>query len=342
MRRQDFHYDLPPELIARHPSAQRRDSRLLLLPGAGECEDACFSDLVSLLRPDDFLVFNNSKVIPARLHGHKATGGRIEILLERALPTQQALVKIKASKAPKKDSLLILDGGQSVKVAGRHQDLFCLQFSTDPVPYFEQHGEVPLPPYLERSPEDQDKERYQTVYAEDAGSVAAPTAGLHFDAAMFNELEQAGVNHGFVTLHVGSGTYQPVRCDEIEDHQMHAEYFSLGAELVAKINETKKRGGRVVAVGTTSLRSLEAASANGMLAPFVGDTRIFIYPGYKFRTVDALLTNFHLPESTLLMLVSAIAGRERILAAYEHAIDHRYRFFSYGDCMLIERANHEC
>lgn len=338
MRRLDFHYDLPPELIARHPSVQRRDSRLLYLPRASEREDKRFVDLVSLLRPDDVLVFNNSKVIPARLFGHKSTGGRIEILLERALQNNQALVKIKASKAPRKDASLKLDGGQTVRVGDRQQDLYCLQFSSDPVAYFEQHGEVPLPPYLERPPEDQDRYRYQTVYAKEAGSVAAPTAGLHFDTNMFRELEQAGINYGFVTLHVGSGTYQPVRCDAIEDHQMHAESFSIDAELVAKIENARQRGGRVVAVGTTSLRSLEAASADGHLAPFAGDTRIFIYPGYPFRTVDALLTNFHLPESTLLMLVSALAGRERILAAYQHAIDQRYRFYSYGDCMLIERA----
>ncbi|NNF16746.1 MAG: tRNA preQ1(34) S-adenosylmethionine ribosyltransferase-isomerase QueA, partial [Gammaproteobacteria bacterium] len=289
------------------------------------------------LKAGDMLVFNDSKVIPARAFGRKPTGGKVEILLERALDHRRAWVKLKASKKTPIGLVIALEGGCQATVTARDADLFCLEFDISPVEYFVAHGRIPLPPYLERNPEPLDATRYQTIYAEDPGSVAAPTAGLHFDAAMFASLAQAGVETGFVTLHVGSGTFQPVRCENVTEHRMHAERISVDADLVQRIQAVKRAGGRIIAVGTTSLRSLEAASINGDVQPFSGETDIFILPGYRFRTVDALLTNFHLPESTLLMLVSALAGRTRTLEAYQHAIDERYRFFSYGDCMFVEQ-----
>lgn len=337
MRRQDFSYQLPDELIARHPTDQRASSRLLYVPREGPVQDRRFRDFPVLLDAADLLVFNNSRVIPARAFGRKASGGRVELLLERAIDNSRAWVKLRASKTPVNGTAIVLDSGHTVKVTGRRDDLFCVEFGQDPVSWFEAHGQVPLPPYVDRPPEPRDSARYQTIYARHPGSVAAPTAGLHFDDTMFAHFSDAGVECGFVTLHVGSGTYQPVRCDDLSAHRMHAERVTVSAELVSRIRHARQRGGRIIAVGTTSLRSLEAASASGRLEAFDGDTEIFIYPGYAFKTVDALLTNFHLPESTLLMLVSAFAGHERIMSAYQHAIDERYRFFSYGDCMFLER-----
>ncbi|MEM7081228.1 MAG: tRNA preQ1(34) S-adenosylmethionine ribosyltransferase-isomerase QueA [Pseudomonadota bacterium] len=339
MKRTDFSFHLPPELIARRPTPERRDSRLLLLRSDGPPRDQQFCHLPLLLTPGDLLVFNDSRVIPARVFGRKDSGGRIEVLLER-IEAQRVLVKIKASKAPRAGSTLWLDAGdqaQFVTVIGREADLFVLNFPVDALGFFLEHGEMPLPPYIERRADDADTSRYQTVYAESLGSVAAPTAGLHFDNAMLEELDSAGIQRAHVTLHVGSGTYQPVRAERLDEHVMHSEYVEVGQELVDQVRATKAAGHRVVCVGTTSLRSLEAASQSGELQAYRGMTDIFIYPGYAFRTVDRLLTNFHLPESSLIMLVSALAGRSRILEAYAHAVTARYRFFSYGDCMLIDR-----
>ncbi|MFK8030723.1 MAG: tRNA preQ1(34) S-adenosylmethionine ribosyltransferase-isomerase QueA [Gammaproteobacteria bacterium] len=340
MRRDDFTFELPERLIARRPPEERRDSRLLALPCEGAPANREFRELTELVNSGDLLVFNNSKVIPARVFGTKESGGKIEVLLERIRDDQSVLVKIKASKSPKPGTVLQLAAGnrfEEVVVQGREHDLFVITFSSDPLSYFLNYGEMPLPPYIERRADDKDESRYQTVYAEPLGSVAAPTAGLHFDEAMLNELDAAGVERGTVTLHVGSGTYQPVRADRLEDHVMHSEYIEVSEELVAQVRRVKAAGGKVVCVGTTSLRSLEAASGSGELEAFSGETDIFIYPGYQFRTVDRLLTNFHLPESSLIMLVSALAGRQRILDAYQFAVANNYRFFSYGDCMLIDR-----
>ena len=337
MLRSDFHYELPDELIARHPAARRSDSRLLHLDGrSGALADLRFADLTSLLRHGDLLVFNDTRVIPARLHGHKATGGKVELLLERVVGGSRALVQLRSSKPPAAGSLVHLADGVDATVVGREDDFWLLDFGTDPAALFERHGEMPLPPYLRRDAEESDRERYQTVYARVPGAVAAPTAGLHFDAAMLEACERAGATRAHVTLHVGAGTFQPVRVDDVREHRMHAELTEVPATTVEAVAACRARGGRVVAVGTTAVRALESAAQGGRLAPFAGDTRLFITPGYRFRVVDALITNFHLPESTLLMLVSAFAGRAHVLAAYRHAVAARYRFFSYGDAMFVE------
>jgi S-adenosylmethionine:tRNA ribosyltransferase-isomerase len=365
MLRSDFHFELPGELIAQRPATPRSASRMLALDGSsGALSDLAFRDLPGLLTAADLLVFNDTRVVPARVHATKDSGGRIELLLERVLGGKTALLQVRASKGLKPQATVRLPGGETARMVDRDGDLYRLEFSCDVLAFFETHGEVPLPPYIDRAPEQADRERYQTVYARAQGAVAAPTAGLHFDADIFAALEKRRVRHAFVTLHVGAGTFQPVRVDEIEEHQMHSEYLEVPQAACDAINATRAAGGRVVAVGTTVVRSLETAATatatatataaavrcaragrppggaplRGGLLPYKGATRMFITPGYKFRAVDALLTNFHLPESTLLMLCAAFVGRDTLLAAYAHAVQARYRFFSYGDAMFLTPA----
>ena len=337
MKRTDFHYDLPQSLIAQSPLEQRSASRLLRFDRlTGGLDDRKFRDLPDLLGPGDLLVFNNTKVIPARLYGHKSSGGRVEILVERLLSQQECLAQIRASKSPKAGGVLNLEGGSKLQVLGREGSFFHLQLAGgDLMAVLEAHGHMPLPPYITREDTDRDRRRYQTVYARTPGAVAAPTAGLHFDRELLDQLEQAGVQSTTVTLHVGAGTFQPVRVENVEDHDMHAEWLDVPRSACDAISAARACGGRVIAVGTTAVRSLETAARGGELKPFSGDSRIFIYPPYEFQVVDAMITNFHLPESTLLMLISAFAGHAQTLAAYRHAVQERYRFFSYGDAMLI-------
>lgn len=340
MKRSDFHFDLPDQLIAQYPSAERSASRLLSLLGdSGDLADKEFLQLPELLQAGDLLVFNNTRVIPARIFGRKASGGKLEVLVERIVSSQRVLAHIRASKSPKAGSSIILADTVQVQVEGRQGELFELYFadSESVIEVLEAFGRLPLPPYIDREVDEADMERYQTVYASQQGAVAAPTAGLHFDDAMMQRLKQDGIETAFVTLHVGAGTFQPVRADDIRDHTMHSEYLQVSDEVVAQVRACKARGGRVVAIGTTSVRSLESAARGGELVAFSGETDIFIYPGYQFRVVDAMLTNFHLSESTLLMLVSAFAGYENVMCAYRHAVEQRYRFFSYGDAMFITR-----
>lgn len=341
LRRQDFRFDLPAELIAQQPPARRGDSRLLVLDGAsGALEDRRFTDLPALLQPGDLLVFNDTRVIPARLRGRKSSGGRVEVLVERLLDEHRAWVQVRASKPPKPDDVLAMDAGFAVTVLGRRDDLFEIRAETEQplLALLEQYGQTPLPPYIARSPTATDRERYQTVYAREPGAVAAPTAGLHFDQTLLDRLDASGVAQAFVTLHVGAGTFKPVRAERLADHRMHAEWFEIGEDSCERIRAAQARGGRVIAVGTTAVRALESAcDERGRPRPWRGETRIFIYPGYRFRCVEALITNFHLPESTLLMLVAAFAGHEAIMAAYRHAVERRYRFFSYGDAMFLAR-----
>jgi len=338
MKRTDFHYELPTELIAQTPLDQRSASRLLCIDRYSEnLRDRQFSDLPSLLKPGDLLVFNNTEVIPARLYGTKASGGQIEILVERILSKQQCLAQVRASKTPKPGGTLILEDGSKLQVLGREDSFFHLQaVETDLMVLLRNLGHMPLPPYITREDTEFDRRRYQTVFAETPGAVAAPTAGLHFDQALLDQLKGTGIESTTVTLHVGAGTFQPVRVDDIEDHQMHAEWLDVPQSACDAIAATKARGGRVIAVGTTAVRSLETAAQDGQLKPFCGDSRIFIYPPYTFQVIDAMITNFHLPESTLLMLGSAFAGHAQTLAAYKHAVEQQYRFFSYGDAMLIQ------
>lgn len=333
----DFDFELPPELIAQFPASARSGSRMLHLDG--EIVDRQFSDLPDQLRRGDLLVFNNTRVIKARLHGHKDSGGKIEVLVERVLDTRHVLAHIRASHSPKPGSRLMLENAIQASVLGRQDDLFHLAFegTQTALELLEQHGSLPLPPYIEHDPNAQDESRYQTVYAREPGAVAAPTAGLHFDQAMLDRLAEMGVQTAFVTLHVGAGTFQPVRVERIQEHAMHSEWYHVPEETVSAIERARQAGGRVMAIGTTSVRALESAAASGKLVAGFGETRIFITPGYRFQVVDRLLTNFHLPKSTLLMLVSAFAGMAPIRAAYQHAISQRYRFFSYGDAMLLER-----
>lgn len=345
MRVADFHFELPDPLIARHPLAERRASRLLVLDGpSGQLSHRHFPDLLEYLRPGDLMVFNDTRVIPARLFGHKASGGKLEILVERVLDSHRVLAHVRASKAPKPGMQILIDGGGAAEMVVRHAALFELRFNEPVLPLLERVGHMPLPPYIDRPDEDADRERYQTVYSDQskAGAVAAPTAGLHFDDALLAAIRAKGVDTAFVTLHVGAGTFQPVRVERIEDHHMHSEWLQVGQEVVDAVNACKARGGRVVAVGTTSVRSLESAARDGVLKPFSGDTDIFIYPGRPFHVVDALVTNFHLPESTLLMLVSAFAGYPETMAAYRAAVAEGYRFFSYGDAMFITRNPAAC
>lgn len=338
MRVADFHFDLPEALIARHPLAERRASRLLVLDGpSGALSHRHFADLLEYLRPGDLMVFNNTRVIPARLFGQKESGGKLEILVERVLDSRRVLAHVRSSKSPKPGSKILIDGGAQAQMLQRHDALFELGFAEDVLPLLERVGHMPLPPYIDRPDEAADRERYQTVYAERAGAVAAPTAGLHFDEGLLAAIREKGVDTAFVTLHVGAGTFQPVRVEKIEDHHMHSEWLEVGQDVVDAVAACRARGGRVIAVGTTSVRSLESAARDGQLKPFSGDTDIFLYPGRPFHVVDALVTNFHLPESTLLMLVSAFAGYPEIMAAYAAAVEHEYRFFSYGDAMFITR-----
>jgi S-adenosylmethionine:tRNA ribosyltransferase-isomerase len=337
LKRSDFHFDLPPELIAQEPLDRRSDSRLLLLPRvAGEVSDRRFRELPDLLRESDLLVFNDTRVIPARLYGRKPTGGRVEVMVERLLSDSECLAQLRVSKPVREGGRICFEDGSELVMTGREDGFFRLAATSGGLSaLLENLGHMPLPPYITREDTAADRERYQTVYAKTPGAVAAPTAGLHFDEDLLQELAARGVRRAAVTLHVGAGTFQPVRCENIEEHRMHAEYLEVSEAVCAAVEETRARGGRVIAVGTTAVRSLETAAAGGTLQPFAGDSRIFIYPGHEFRVVDGLLTNFHLPESTLIMLVSALAGRERVLEAYRHAVEARYRFFSYGDAMLV-------
>ena len=339
MLRTDFNFDLPASLIAQQPLASRDASRLLCLhAGRGQPEDCRFTQLIDLLNEEDLLVMNDTRVIPARLFGQKSTGGKVEIMLERVLDNARCLAQIRASKSPGAGSRIRLDDEVELEVVQRHDDMFELAVTGqhDLMQVLEQQGHIPLPPYIQRADNEQDQERYQTVYANQPGAVAAPTAGLHFNEAMLQALQDKGVGMAKVTLHVGAGTFQPVRVDQIEEHRLHKEMFHVTEDVVTAVEDTRVRGGRVVAVGTTSVRALESAAQSGQLQAASQDTDIFIYPGYRFKVVDALLTNFHLPESTLLMLVCALGGYDRVMAAYRHAVASQYRFFSYGDAMFVE------
>lgn len=338
MKRTDFYYHLPQELIAQRPLEQRSASRLLCVDRqSGDLSDRQFNDLPGLLSPGDLLVFNNTKVIPARLYGFKASGGRVEILVERLLNKRECLAQVRASKSPKPGGKLVLEDGSELLVLGRQDSFFQLRsVNADLMGLLQNFGHMPLPPYITREDNEADRQRYQTVFAETPGAVAAPTAGLHFDPALLEQLKNAGIESTTVTLHVGAGTFQPVRVDNIEDHLMHAEWLEVSQSTCDAVAAAKARGGRVIAVGTTAVRSLETAAEGDSLQPYSGDSRIFIYPPYQFRVIDALITNFHLPESTLLMLVSAFAGHEQTLNAYRHAVEKAYRFFSYGNAMFLK------
>lgn len=337
----DFDYELPVELIAQTPASTRASSRLLHVDATGSLHDSQFAFLTQLLKPNDLLVLNDTRVIQARLFGQKATGGKVEVLIERITAINEALAHIKASKSPIPGSALRLADAVDVTVLGRADDLFILKFDAPVLDVLEQYGKLPLPPYIDHPPEAQDLQRYQTVYAKEPGAVAAPTAGLHFDEAMFEQLEQLGVQRTFVTLHVGAGTFQPVRDGDLAKHVMHAEWYTVPDSTVQAIARARALGGRVIAVGTTSVRALESAAKldPSMTQPQSGDTRLFIQPGFEYKVVDAMITNFHLPQSTLLMLVSAFIGLDTMKRAYQHAIRERYRFFSYGDAMFLERTN---
>jgi len=338
MQTSDFDYELPRELIAQYPLPQRSASRLLVLANRQDGpRDSSFRDLPDLLRPSDLLVFNETRVIPARLFGHKPTGGRVELLIERVTGESSALAHGRASKPLRPGQELKVEGGGRLAVGSRRDDLVEIESSDEPLMMLlHRAGHIPLPPYIERADEAADRERYQSVFARVPGAIAAPTASLHFDQNVLAELEKRGIESIRLTLHVGAGTFQPVRGEDVSEHRMHQEWCEVGPTVVEAVAATRERGGRVVAVGTTVVRALESASAAGELRPFSGETDLFITPGYHFRVVDALITNFHLPRSTLLMLVSAAAGRERLLAAYRHAVEAHYRFFSYGDAMFIE------
>lgn len=346
MKLSDFHFDLPDNLIAKYPTEQRTASRLLCLEGtSGRVTHSMFKEFEDLIDAGDLLIFNNTRVIPARLLGQKSTGGKVEVLIERIIDDKTLLAHVRSSKSPKPGAELILEDQIHLQMVARNDQLFELKVLNDEpiLSLLDQFGHMPLPPYIDRPDENSDKERYQTVYSEKPGAVAAPTAGLHFDDAMLDRLRAKGVKTEFVTLHVGAGTFQPVRVDNIEEHHMHSEFAEVPQSVVDAITETKNAGKRVIAVGTTSVRSLESAAAASIkkgheLTPFFEDTDIFIYPGYQFEIVDAMLTNFHLPESTLMMLISAFAGRGKVMDAYQQAIEEEYRFFSYGDAMFISRA----
>lgn len=335
MRLEKFRFDLPDKLIARHPTEDRTGSRLLTMDPEGIVEHCQFADLLGHIEPGDLLVFNDTKVIPARLFGEKQTGGKVEVLVERILDSHTVLAHIRASKSPKAETSLFFEQDYSAQMLGRVNDLFELKFNAPLLSVLDQIGHMPLPPYIDRADNNEDKSRYQTVYAEQPGAVAAPTAGLHFDNQLLEDIKAKGANLAFVTLHVGAGTFQPVRVDNIDQHQMHSEWLQVSDAVCEQVNQTKARGGRVIAVGTTSVRCLETAASAGAVAPFEGETDIFIYPGYKFKLVDGLITNFHLSESTLLMLVCAFAGYSSIMSAYREAVEQGYRFFSYGDAMFL-------
>jgi S-adenosylmethionine:tRNA ribosyltransferase-isomerase len=333
----DFNYQLPQDLIAQEPLEHREDSRLLYVPAQVGYEEYRFADIGQLLRPGDLLVLNDTRVLPARLFGHKESGGKVEILLERLLEPELALVQLRSSRSPGEGSQLTFDGGAQAVVEGRQDNFFRLRFTEALQPLLEEHGHMPLPPYIERADVDADRERYQTVFARKPGAVAAPTAGLHFTDALLNEIRGSGVNTVRITLHVGAGTFLPLREEQIDSGKLHSELVSVDGDVCAAIEQTRAAGGRVVAVGTTVVRALEAAAQSGKIKELQGETDIFIRPGYEFRVVDAMITNFHLPESSLLMLVSAFAGKETILDAYHYAVEHKFRFFSYGDAMFLEK-----
>ncbi len=339
MKASDFDYELPERLIAQKPLEQRTASRLLVLdPQQGSIEDQQFSCLEQYLRPQDLLIFNDTRVFPARLFGQKESGGKVEVLIERIINDQEVLAHVRSSKSPKAGTRLKLEQVIDCQVEGRQDDLFRLKLNQQGnwLDLLQQHGHMPLPPYIQRKDDDSDKDRYQTVYSRNVGAVAAPTAGLHFDQTLLDSLQERGVRTAYVTLHVGAGTFQPMRVEEVSEHIMHAEMVAVSEAVCQQIKYTRKIGGRVIAVGTTVVRSLESAAADGGIKPFQGDTQLFITPGYEFRVVDAMITNFHLPRSTLLMLVSAFAGKDFMMQAYQHAVDAEYRFFSYGDAMLIK------
>lgn len=337
----DFDYTLPEQLIAQFPTDQRAQSRLLIVPNdSDDLIHASFPAIVDAVGKDDLLIFNNTRVIPARLFGEKETGGKIECLIERVLDDHQALAHVRASIAPKINTRIVLENTLQATVLERRENgLYVLSFSNPEslMDLLDQYGRLPLPPYIAREVEREDFDRYQTIYAQHPGAVAAPTAGLHFDDAIFAALNNKGVEMGYVTLHVGAGTFQPVRVENIADHQMHSEWMIVSPELCEQIRACKARGGKVVAIGTTVVRALESAAKSGEITPFSGETAIFISPGYVFRVVDQLLTNFHLPKSTLLMLVSAFAGYDRVMQVYKAAVEANYRFFSYGDAMLLSK-----
>jgi S-adenosylmethionine:tRNA ribosyltransferase-isomerase len=343
MKLSDFTYELSPDLIAHYPLKERSASRLLCLNATtGAITHQVFTDILSKINSNDLLVCNNTRVIPARFFGQKASGGKVEVLVERILDDKRVLALVRASKSPKPGSILLFAEDIKLEVVQRHDNLFELTINKlsqadNILDILEKIGQIPLPPYFHREPDESDKERYQTVFAEHKGSVAAPTAGLHFDDDMMQKLRNKGVDIAYVTLHIGAGTFAPVRVDDIKTHRMHSEYLNVSEEVCEKIRKTKANGGRVIAVGTTSARSLETASRSGEITPFSGDTDIFIYPGYQFQCVDALITNLHLPGSTLLMLVSALGGYQHIMKAYQEAVEQQYRFFSYGDAMFIEK-----
>ncbi len=345
MFKSDFNFRLPKYLIAKYPSERRTDCRMLFLDGHfGKRFDCQFCDILDIIKPGDLLVFNDTKVIPARLYGNKETGGAFEILIERLIDDHKASVHLKCSKSPQQGAKLLFDKGYEATMVGREGDLFIIEFTCDKkiLDILDEIGHVPLPPYIDRPDENADKERYQTVYSREPGAVAAPTAGLHFDDSILDLIRLKGADIAFVTLHVGAGTFQPVREEDIHKHHMHSEYARLTQEVVDKIHEAKARGGKIIAVGTTSVRTLESAACASLeqgkfLAPFEGYTSIFIYPGYKFKLVDALVTNFHLPESTLIMLVCALAGYTNTMSAYRYAVKNKYKFFSYGDAMYVTK-----
>lgn len=339
MLKSDFHFDLPETLIAQAPLESRSDSRLLVLEAGLPLRDLQFKNLIEFLNPGDLLVLNDTRVIPARLYGNKVSGGRIEILIERLLDAHSALVHLRASKSPKAGARILLDGGFCCEVIDRRDSFFVVRFDveTPVLQVLEAVGHMPLPPYIDRADTATDRERYQTVFSATPGAVAAPTAGLHFDRNLLEAMQKKGIDQATITLHVGSGTFLPVRVDNLDEHQIHAEICHVSPETVSRIGAVKSRGGRVVAVGTTVVRALETAAGDGTLSPFHGETRIFIQPGYDFQVVDALVTNFHLPESTLLALVSAFGGHRAVMAAYAHAVREKYRFFSYGDAMFLTR-----
>lgn len=340
MKRSDFHYELPEELIAQRPAIERSGSRLLHV-SEGVPQDLSFVDFPNLLRTNDLLVFNDTRVIPARVIGRKPTGGQVEILLERVLGDRRILAHVHASKTLRAGVPIALPGEVEAHFVARQDDLFELELTADPLSYFERHGSMPLPPYIERDSEDEDRSRYQTVYARTPGAVAAPTAGLHFDDNILQRCRERGVRFAHVTLHVGAGTFQNIRVEDLDQHRMHSERVIVDEAVCRAVVEARASGGRVIAVGTTVVRSLESAAQSGSLKPFHDETRLFIRPGYRFNVVDALLTNFHLPESTLLMLVCAFGGYTTVMNAYAHAVKSKYRFFSYGDAMFLERVPHD-
>ena len=338
MHKSDFEYSLPENLVAQYPPGQRGQSRLLVLDKKkAAIQDRKFADLPDLLQEGDVLVFNNTRVIPARLFGNKETGGRVEIMVERVLDKKEILVQLRYSKEPRTGSRILVEGGLCLEVLERRGTfhVLCLQDGSDITRLLEQSGHIPLPPYIQRQDDENDRERYQTVYAQVPGAVAAPTAGLHFTLEMLEKLQEKGIRMAYVTLHVGAGTFQPVRTGNIESHRMHSEFLEVDETACDRVNTARAEGNRVIAVGTTAVRCLETAVRNGKLHPYSGETDLFIYPGFSFVLTDAMITNFHLPASTLLMLVCAFAGRENVLNAYQHAIRHEYRFYSYGDAMFI-------